>query len=94
MIIVNGDIGRHGIAVMALRERLEFESTIESDRASLSEIVQTLLSAGIDIHCMRDLTRGGLASALNELVEAAEVGIQIDETEIPVRQESGRGRCL
>jgi hydrogenase expression/formation protein HypE len=87
VIIVNGDIGRHGIAVMALREGLEFESTIESDLASLSGIVQTLLSAGIEIHCMRDLTRGGLASALNELAEAAEVGIEIDETEIPVRQD-------
>ncbi|MEI6514075.1 MAG: hydrogenase expression/formation protein HypE, partial [bacterium] len=60
VILVNGDIGRHGMAIMAVREGLEFETSIESDAAPLNGIVQELLKAGIEIHCMRDITRGGL----------------------------------
>lgn len=60
-VILSGDIGRHGIAIMAQREGLEFETTLESDLAPVAGQVQALLSAGIEIHCMRDLTRGGLA---------------------------------
>ena len=79
VIIVNGDIGRHGIAIMAQREGLEFETTIESDSAPLNDIVQKLLKSSIQIHCMRDLTRGGLASALVEIAEASNQNISIIE---------------
>ncbi len=84
-VIVSGDVGRHGIAIMAQREGLEFETTIESDSAALSGVVQKLLEKGIEIHCMRDLTRGGLASALNEIATAAGVQIELDERAVPVR---------
>ncbi|HEY5082808.1 MAG TPA: hydrogenase expression/formation protein HypE [Bauldia sp.] len=84
-VILSGDIGRHGIAVMAARESLGFESVIESDCASVAEPVLTLLKAGIDLHCLRDLTRGGLASALVEIAETAGVAIAIEERAIPVR---------
>ncbi|MCS6860956.1 MAG: hydrogenase expression/formation protein HypE [Abditibacteriales bacterium] len=87
VLLVNGDLGRHGIAIMAVREGLEFESAIESDSAPVAGLVLELLSAGIDIHCLRDLTRGGLASALNEIAAAARVGITIDEKLIPVRED-------
>ncbi len=87
VILLNGDIGRHGMAIMAVREGLEFESSIESDTAPVADLVMTLLSEGIEIHCMRDLTRGGLASALNEIAVSSGKGIQIDEAAIPVRQD-------
>jgi hydrogenase expression/formation protein HypE len=86
-VIVSGDLGRHGMAIMAVREGLEFESTIESDSAPVHEIVLDLLKAGIKIHCLRDLTRGGLASALNEIAEAANVKIAVEERLIPVRED-------
>lgn len=91
-LLVNGDIGRHGIAIMAVREGLEFESAIESDSAPVASLVLELLSAGIEVHCLRDLTRGGLASALNEIAEAARVGIAIDENLIPIREDV-QGAC-
>lgn len=91
-VILSGDIGRHGIAVMAVREGLEFESTIESDCAPLAEPVLALIEAGIKVHCLRDLTRGGLASACVEIAEAAGVGIQLEEARIPVREDV-RGAC-
>jgi hydrogenase expression/formation protein HypE len=83
-VLLSGDIGRHGIAIMAAREGLEFESTIESDCAPLSEPAIALVEAGIEVHCLRDLTRGGLASALAEIAESARVHISIDETSIAV----------
>lgn len=92
MLIVNGDIGRHGIAIMAVREGLEFETTIESDSAPVADLVLNLLEAGIEIHCLRDLTRGGLASALNEIAGDAKVNISIKESAIPVREDV-RGAC-
>ena len=92
VILLSGDIGRHGIAVMAVREGLAFETTIESDLAPLSALVLSLFEAGIAIHCLRDLTRGGLASALNEIAEAGSCVIQIEEAVIPV-QEQVRGAC-
>ncbi|HEY9650799.1 MAG TPA: hydrogenase expression/formation protein HypE, partial [Coleofasciculaceae cyanobacterium] len=92
VLLINGDIGRHGIAIMAVREGLEFETTIESDSAPIADLVLQLLAAGIEIHCLRDLTRGGLASALNEIAMAAAVGIEIDETLIPVREDV-QGAC-
>ena len=91
-ILVNGDLGRHGMAIMAVREDLEFETTIESDSAPLADLVQQLLAAGIELHCLRDLTRGGLASALNEIADSAKLALQIDERAIPVREEV-RGAC-
>ena len=91
-ILINGDLGRHGMAIMAVREGLEFETTIESDSAPLADLVQQLLAAGIELHCLRDLTRGGLASALNEIADSAKLALQIDERAIPVREEV-RGAC-
>lgn len=91
-VILSGDIGRHGIAVMAEREGLEFESTIESDCAPLAEPVLALIEGGIEVHCLRDLTRGGLASAVVEIAEAAQAGIQLKESGIPVREDV-RGAC-
>ncbi len=86
-VLVSGDLGRHGMAIMAVREGLQFESAIESDSAPVAEVVLDLLEAGIEIHCLRDLTRGGLASALNEIAEAAGVAIAVEEKLIPVREE-------
>jgi hydrogenase expression/formation protein HypE len=81
-IIINGDIGRHGIAVMASREGLELETEITSDSASLADIIASLENHRI--HCMRDITRGGLAGVLNEATSASSVGITIEESEIPI----------
>ncbi len=86
-VIVSGDLGRHGMAIMAVREGLGFESTIKSDSAPVHEPVLALIEAGIDIHCLRDLTRGGLASALNEIAEAAGVKIAVEQKTIPVRED-------
>jgi len=86
-ILVNGDLGRHGMAIMAVREGLQFESRIESDSAPVHEIVLALLKAGIEIHCLRDLTRGGLTSALNEISEAAGVTMVVEEQRVPVRED-------
>jgi len=83
-IILSGDIGRHGIAVMAAREGLQFETPLESDCASLWSPVKTLLDDGIDIHCLRDLTRGGLGSALVEIAEAAGHDLVIEEQAVAV----------
>jgi hydrogenase expression/formation protein HypE len=91
-ILLSGDIGRHGIAIMAQREGLAFETTLESDCADLSGLVRRLLDGGIDVHCLRDLTRGGLASALIEIAQTAGVGIEIAETAIPVREDV-QGAC-
>lgn len=90
--IASGDLGRHGIAIMATRAGIEFETTIESDCAPLHEIIAELLAAGLNLHCLRDLTRGGLASALNELAIASQLGIHLDETQIPLREDV-KGAC-
>lgn len=86
-VLVNGDLGRHGMAIMAVREGLQFETTIESDSAPVSGVVQALVRAGLEIHCLRDLTRGGLASALNEIAGAARVRIALEEARAPVRED-------
>lgn len=91
-ILINGDLGRHGIAIMAVREGLEFETAIESDSAPVARAVLDLLDAGIEVHCLRDLTRGGLVSAANEIAQAAAVGLHLRETDIPVRDDV-RGAC-
>ena len=92
VILLSGDLGRHGIAIMAMREGLSFESAIESDCAPLWEPIAALLESGIEIHCLRDLTRGGLSSGLIEIAETAQVRITIDEMAVPVREDVA-GAC-
>ncbi len=91
-ILLSGDVGRHGVAVMAVREGLEFETTIASDCAPLHAPVLALLEAGVEVHCLRDLTRGGLATALIEIAETAKLHIHIAEPAIAV-EENVRGAC-
>jgi hydrogenase expression/formation protein HypE len=91
-VLVSGDVGRHGMAIMAVREGLEFESAIESDSAPLADVVLELLRAGIEVHCLRDLTRGGLTSVLNEIAEAASLTVLVEEKLIPVREDV-HGAC-
>jgi len=86
-IIINSDIARHGMAIMLEREGMNFDNSIVSDCADLSGLVQHLIQAGIDIHCLRDLTRGGLASCLIELAAASRHAIEINETELPIHQD-------
>jgi hydrogenase expression/formation protein HypE len=84
-VLVSGQLGRHGMAVMAFREGLAFESTISSDTASLAPLVRLLKEAvGADLRVLRDPTRGGAASALNEIAQASKVGIALDERRLPV----------
>jgi hydrogenase expression/formation protein HypE len=83
-IVLSGDIGRHGIAIMAAREDLRFETTISSDCAPLARPVLALLEAGLEVHCLRDLTRGGLAAALVEIAEASSTCLALDEDAIVV----------
>jgi hydrogenase expression/formation protein HypE len=92
VVLLSGDIGRHGMAVMSVREGLEFETVIESDCAPLAESVSILLSAGAEVHCLRDLTRGGLASALNEIAQFCALQIDVVESAIPVRADV-EGAC-
>ena len=92
VVLLSGDLGRHGVAIMAVREGLEFETTIESDSASVAGMVAALLAEDVQIHCLRDLTRGGLATALNEIAIAAQVEIAITERAIPVSEEV-QGAC-
>jgi hydrogenase expression/formation protein HypE len=84
-VIVSGTIGDHGIAIMSVREGLEFETVIESDSVPLTDLVRVVLEASDRVRCMRDPTRGGLASALNELAVASRVGVTIDEVSIPMQ---------
>lgn len=86
-ILVNGTIGDHGMAIMSVREGLEFETTIKSDTAALNHLVAALLDAGIDVRALRDPTRGGLAATLNEFAEAAQVGVVVEELRLPVKRE-------
>lgn len=88
-VVLSGDIGRHGMAVMAAREGLGFETALESDCAPLAAPVLALFEAGIAVHCLRDLTRGGLASAAVEIAEAAGRSIALEEAAIPVRADVG-----
>jgi hydrogenase expression/formation protein HypE len=87
-VIASGSIGTHGIAIMSIREGLEFETALETDSAPLHELVARLLhDVGDALHALRDPTRGGVASALNEIAAAAGTGIRIDEAAIPVLEE-------
>ncbi len=92
VVLLSGDVGRHGMAILAVREGLAFESTIRSDCAPLVSPVLRLLEAGIAVRCLRDLTRGGLVTALVEVAESSRTAIRIDETTIPVSEEV-RGAC-
>ncbi len=83
-ILINGPIGLHGIAILSKREGLEFEVEIESDTAPLNHLVQEILSVSQNIHWMRDPTRGGISSALNELAQSGNIGVEIWESEIPI----------
>jgi hydrogenase expression/formation protein HypE len=96
-IILSGTIGDHGIAIMSQRENLEFEGEIESDCASLHGLVAAMLDTPADgtanfVHCLRDPTRGGAATTLNEIAKASNIGMLLHENRIPVR-ESVRGAC-
>jgi hydrogenase expression/formation protein HypE len=92
VVLLSGPIGDHGIAILAEREGLSFETDILSDTAPLNSLVAALLATGANIHCMRDPTRGGVASSCNEIATTSGVGIQLDEAAIPVRPEV-RGAC-
>jgi hydrogenase expression/formation protein HypE len=91
-VLVSGTLGDHGIAVLSVREGLEFETVLESDTAPLHELTDAILAACPGTRCMRDPTRGGLSSALNELAAASGVGVKLDEAAIPLRPEV-RGAC-
>jgi hydrogenase expression/formation protein HypE len=91
-ILISGTIGDHGIAIMSVREGIEFETVLESDSASLADLTTTMLGACPSIRCMRDPTRGGVSSALNELADASEVGVRLDESALPLRPEV-KGAC-
>ena len=91
-VLVSGDLGRHGIAVMSAREGIGFRGDIASDCAPLHGCVADLLAGGVDIHCLRDLTRGGLASALNEIARDGAKDVAIDEAHISV-SDGVHGAC-
>jgi hydrogenase expression/formation protein HypE len=91
-ILVSGTVGDHGIAIMSVREGIEFETVLESDSAPLNDLTRVMLDACPAIRCMRDPTRGGLSSALNELAAASRVGVKLREARIPLRPEV-RGAC-
>lgn len=86
-ILLSGDIGRHGMAILAAREGVGFESGIESDCAPLAEPVLGLIRAGLEVHCLRDLTRGGLGAALVEIAEASGHRLAVNEGDVPVRDD-------
>ncbi len=92
VVIISGDLGRHGIAVLTAREGLMLEGPIESDCAPVHELVGALVEAGIELHCLRDPTRGGVASVLNEIAMDGGIDIEIDERAIPVC-DVVRGAC-
>ncbi len=91
-IIINGPIAQHGIAIMSVREGLQFEAPVKSDTAPLNGLVGAMLAASNNVHVMRDPTRGGVASVLNEIAGATSVGIAIDDEAIPV-DDAVRGAC-
>ena len=86
-VILSGTMGDHGIAVLSQREGLSFSTQLESDCAPLGSLVIEMLAASPDIHCLRDPTRGGLATTLNELAKQSKVSIRIEEEKIPIREE-------
>jgi hydrogenase expression/formation protein HypE len=91
-VLVSGTVGDHGVAILSAREGLQFSTALESDCAPLNHLVAGMISASPEIRCLRDPTRGGLASTLNELARQSGVGIWVEETRIPVKEEV-RGAC-
>jgi hydrogenase expression/formation protein HypE len=91
-VLLSGFIGDHGISILAQREGLEFETQIQSDSAALHTLVAGMLGASREIRCMRDPTRGGVSSTLNEIAQQSRVGIELEESTIPVREQV-RGAC-
>jgi hydrogenase expression/formation protein HypE len=91
-VILSGYIGDHGMAILSQRENLEFEGSIESDTAPLHQLVAAMLEVTNEVHCLRDATRGGVATVLNEIASRSGVGMMLRESEIPVR-ETVRGAC-
>jgi hydrogenase expression/formation protein HypE len=85
VVLISGTLGDHGIAVLSKREGLTFETDLVSDSAALNGLIEALLTAAPNVHCLRDPTRGGLAAALNELAGTSDVGIEIAESAVPVR---------
>jgi hydrogenase expression/formation protein HypE len=92
VVIINGYIGDHGAAIVDARGELALEISVETDCRPLNDLIQKMLAVCPDIHCMRDATRGGLATVLNEFAQNSDVAIQLDQTKIPVREEV-RGVC-
>jgi hydrogenase expression/formation protein HypE len=92
VVLLSGTIGDHGIAIMAQREGIEFETTIQSDSAPLHALVKAMLDTGAEFRCFRDPTRGGLSSTLNEITAQSGVEIELDERAIPIREEV-KGAC-
>jgi hydrogenase expression/formation protein HypE len=86
-VLLSGTIGDHGMSIMSLREGLRFSMTLESDCAPLNKLVSQMLEVSSQIHCLRDPTRGGLATTLNEFARQSKVGIAIEEVKIPVKEE-------
>ncbi len=84
LVIVSGALGQHGMAVLSVREGLEFGTELRSDCAPLNDLVAAMVATGADVHVLRDLTRGGLAMALNEIAATAAVGVSYDETALPI----------
>lgn len=91
-IVINGNLGDHGMAILSHREGMQFESPILSDTAPLYELVAAMLDACPEIRCLRDPTRGGAATTLHEIATAAQVGVELDESAIPV-QTAVRSAC-
>jgi hydrogenase expression/formation protein HypE len=83
-VIVSGDLGRHGMAILSVRQGLSFDSQIVSDCAALADLVHALIDAAVPVHCLRDLTRGGLATAIVEIARAAGLDIELCEPDVPV----------
>ncbi len=83
-VLVSGNLGEHGIAIMSMRKGLDFQVSVESDSAPLNGLVAEMLAVTTDIHALRDPTRGGLASTLNEIARASGVGIELDERAVPI----------
>ena len=91
-IILSGDIATHGIAIMSVREGLEFETEIASDSAPLNGLVEAIFATGTDVHVLRDPTRGGITSALSEITQTAGTGMLLEEARIPISEEV-KGAC-
>jgi hydrogenase expression/formation protein HypE len=92
VVIVNGHLGDHGTAILIARQQLELEADVASDCQPLGELVAAMLTVGPAIHCLRDATRGGVATVLNEFAQTSRVGIRIDEAALPLRDEV-KGAC-